>query len=344
MKKTNKKKIDILLEKIVKENLSILKEDDYGGDGYDSYSDYDSYGGGGGYGSSAAQSGLYKIFVQPLVDVGMSALNVFSTLSTSAQEVLKTLIINIPKAIIPWLKTEDYKVIQHRQTVAIASLNSKYAETLKNNMEALKDHDLWGFYFLLDPTRMLGTKAAYEIPGLATTVLEITGFGPALHYAKNVVGKNHGELSSYYTNDSVQRLHQGMIFEQPQEGTQENLQIRQILNSKEAQDKISNNSEILQVRRAVLNDLVEHINEVLQQESYEEIVKLSQFNRIKTDLNKGFKFGKIKREDIDGTKKVVVDEFKKTYRKYYIDMLEQLKKEIPKASKDIEACIKQIIQ
>ena len=320
---------------MVKENLSLLKEDDY-----DQYSDYDSYGGGGGYGNSAAQSGLYKTFVQPLVDVGMSALNVFSTLSTTAQEVLKTIIINIPKAIIPWLKVEDYKKIQHRQTVAIASLNSKYAETLKRNMEALKDHDLWGFYFLINPTRMLGTKAAYEIPGLLTTILEITGFGPALNYTKSLTGKHHGELSAYYSNESINRLTE----EQAQEDPSLNLQIREILNSKEAQEKITNNSEILQVRRAVLNDLVEHINETLTQESYDELVKLPQFNKFKFELNKGFKLGKIKKEDVEGSKKIIVDEFKKVYKKYYIDMLKKLKEEMPEAAKDIETSIKQIIQ
>lgn len=320
---------------MVKENLSILKEDDYGD--YDGYSDYDSYGGGGGYGNSAAQSGLYKTFIQPLVDVGMSALNILSTLSATAQEVLKTLIINIPKAITPWLKVEDYKVIQHRQTVAIASLNSKYAETLKRNMEALKDHDLWGFHFLINPTRMLGTKAAYEIPGLVTTILEITGFGPALHYAKNAIGTDvYAVGATLFALLSGQTPHAG-------ESTQENLQIREMLNSEEVQKKIANNSEILQVRRTTLNDLVEHINEVLRQGSYEEIVKMPQFNKIKSDLNNGFKTGKIKKQDIEGAKKIIVDEFKKAYKEYYIDMLEHLKEEMPEAAKDIEASIKQII-
>lgn len=116
-----------------------------------------------------------------------------------------------------------------------------------------------------------------------------------------------------------------------------------MLNSEEVQKKIANNSEILQVRRTTLNDLVEHINEVLRQGSYEEIVKMPQFNKIKSDLNNGFKTGKIKKQDIEGAKKIIVDEFKKAYKEYYIDMLEHLKEEMPEAAKDIEASIKQII-
>jgi hypothetical protein len=323
------KELNVLLEEMVTE--AILKEDE--GDesgGYPSgiYGDYyDSMGTGGTSGQNPAH-GMYKAFIEPLTDIVGSAMNVIQTLTVGAQEIFKTIIGNIPGLLVPWLRTEDYESMSRRQAASLQLVKNQYSEILLRNQQYLKDHDLWGFSFLMDPASMLGAQLTSKVPGMALGIIKLLGFG-------SMIGHNR-----FNFNPKPIHVEEGIIKEAPQD----NQQIDKILSDPKVQEALKNNPEILAVREALLKGIVEHISQFMAVKSFEELMTLGKgkFSRIQQFLNGSFKSGKIKQQDIEGMKQGVLAKFKEEYRDHYVKLLTDMAQKSPNAKNSIDKAIHQI--
>lgn len=192
--------LKILIEQAIDEVL--LKEDE--GDGGDyghstegsAYSGWGGAYGGGGYGSGSGTAETFGIspqFLQamgisPLFDIIQTAAYAIKSISAAAQHFIIQLVPMFKELVIPFYHA-DYNEMEQKRLEHLDKLNNKYADVLGRNEVALKDHDLWGMFFMLAPERMLTTQTMRAIPRLAEELVELVGLGnPHLHQQFKDVG------------------------------------------------------------------------------------------------------------------------------------------------------------
>lgn len=341
MSKPNKE-LDNLLTEMVEEALIFEDEDgDYGG-----YGGYGDGGHGGGYGSS---SEMYKTFVQPFTDIAGSVLHAVQTLTVGGREMLRHITTNIPKLLIPFFRRgsiipsyddiEDSQTMRKRQDGALATVHNQYADILKRNSEMMRDHDLWGFAFFMDPTSMLGAKAVQQVPGLATSMLDVLGLN-SLHtsYAQRYT---YGPRN-LRVDDGLQPSSKPLITEEVPNKNDE--QAAKMFADPKVIQALKTNPQIIAVRKAMLAALVAEVKDFLSIKSFEDLLAKGegQLNTLQQFMNNSYKEGKIKKPDVASLKQGVVAEFKKEYKKHYVDMLTSMMSKAPAAKADIQSAIKQI--
>jgi hypothetical protein len=191
--------LKLLLEEKIKQ---ILKEDDGGGDygGETAGSAYSGWGtgmgmgGGGGVGTGTAETyGLSPQFllamgITPLWDIVQTAAYAIKSITASAQHIVRQLIPMVKELLIPFYHA-DYKAFEQERLEHLGQIDNKYANVLGRNEVALKDHDLWGMFFMLYPEQMLSTQFIRAMPELTEEVVELVGFGdPHKHQGYKDVG------------------------------------------------------------------------------------------------------------------------------------------------------------
>lgn len=328
------KQVDKLLESMVEEALLREDEGDDSG-GYPSgiYDDYYSSQGGGGIGLGGdTASGMYRAFIQPLTDIVGSGMNAIQTLTVLGQEMLKNLLTNVPKLLVPWLKTEDYASMRNKQDQAVAFVKNQYADILKRNEHYLKDHDLWGFYFLMDPSLMLGTQLVDKAPDFAVAIIDLLGFKNLRTYRpqKLLLGPR-----AIRADEGVEHI---------QEGTQENQQIRELFKDPKVLEALKNNPQVAAVRKAVLKGMVDEVKIFMSIPSFEQLMEKGngKFSLLQQYLNTSYQNKKVTPQDIEGLKQGLLGKFKEEYKKHYVDLLRDAAKKTPSAQTDINAAIEQI--
>ena len=305
----------------------ILFEDDDGGD--DSYSTgYPSglHGAmGGGYegaGNSPPWSDpLIKTFVQPITDIFNTAIYGVKNLTASAVQTLKYLVTNVPKLIVPFIKTENWEVVKKNLDDKLSKLHNRYAGVIHRNLDMLKDHDLQGMAFFLDPTLFLGAKLTQFSPDFTREVFEILGLDVdhLMHHNHPRPHNQPNDRKHWWNRETDFSIYESILFEDQTEDAQQ---------------------EIKQVRQQILAAIFETIAEVLNAD-YAQLIKLlgTKGSSVQQRLSTGFKTKAITPTDVEGSKKVVVLAIKKEYKKQMLLQLEQLKQQVPTAKGDIDQLI-----
>jgi hypothetical protein len=309
-----------------------LKEDDGGDEGggypsgiYDDY--YDSMG--GGMGGGDYRNDLLNTFVTPFTDIFKTALYGLKMLTAGAQQLVRQVLHNLPRAMVPFFKQEDYSETVKRRKAKFATIKGEYAEVLKRNMEYLSDHDLWGMAFMMDPSLMLGAKLVQHSPELTKEIIELIGFG-----------KSDGTHSHHRQHESVLPNMQKLLFEdfdQP-EPDQETVK-------KAFQENPELNQQLQIVRKSVLDSYYEQVSDFLSElNSFDDIpTKFGAVGqKVQSNLNQAFQQKKITLKDVEPIKQNLLSVFKKEYVQHYLKQLEELKKLVPDASSEIETTIKKI--
>ena len=157
--KINKEKERKLLEELIKENvkleLALIKEAEF-------------------------NDPLLKIFVQPFTDIIDTARAGIEKVSGAAWTHIGSLAKQAVALAIPFLSTGTLDQIQkdaeQRIEQQLSTVNQKYGPALKRNYDAMRNRDLWGVAFLLNPQLFLGIKTAMVAPEVALSALEaLTG-------------------------------------------------------------------------------------------------------------------------------------------------------------------------
>jgi len=325
------KKLERLIESMVQESL--LLEDDDGGDDsgaypsgiYNDYYDSMGYGGGGsghGYGNA-----LYQTFVQPLTDIYHTAMYGLKMLSASAQQIVRQVLVNVPKLLVPFYNTEDYQSLLRRRNAKLQAIENKYTEVLKRNIEYLHDHDLQGMAFLLDPSLFLGAKLVQQTPAVAQGLLELVGLGTNLYTSK--------EMNSLFGPKLYQ--HESLI----REG---NEQILQMASNPQVAKKLLELPEVKSVQNEILGSIVEQVKEFLAIPTFEELLKHTKgsLSPVQQQLNASYRSKQITPNDVPNTKQALLVKIKTDYQKHYIEMLKKLKTMAPGAATAITKAISQI--
>lgn len=335
MRRENKTRIKQLVESV------ILVEDDGGGDsgGDSSYgTGYPSglHGGmGGGYEGAGNASPwtdpLITTFVRPLTDIFNTAVYGVKNLTASAVQTLKYLVTNVPKLIVPFMKTDNWEIIKKNLDDKLSKLHSRYAGVIHRNLDMLKDHDLQGMAFLLDPTLFLGAKLTQFSPEITREVFEVLGLDME-HNSHHAHPKPHldpDDRKHWWNREKNFAVFESIIFEDEDNSSPE----------------VSEESlgEIKLVRQEILSAIFQTITEVLNAD-YSQLIKIlgSRGSALQQQLSKGFKTKAISAQDVEGSKKVVVIAVKKEYKKQILVELEQLKQQVPSAKSDIDKLIAQI--
>ncbi len=160
-------------KEIIKENLNkeLLAEDEggdsgmAGGGGLGSdnaslgtvASEYqNSMGGMGGQNYGATQGNeLFNIFLQPFLDIFLTGLWGLEKLTQWSKSFLSMLIKGAISTVTPFIRT-DYTEVWQKHHKRMEGVDQKYQEVLKRNEEAMKMTDVWGMFFLMDPTAFIG--------------------------------------------------------------------------------------------------------------------------------------------------------------------------------------------
>lgn len=259
-----------LLESYVNEAITevLTEDDDGGGYGYGDGGDYYGGGGGGGYGyGGGGEGGLYNTFIRPFVDVVQTGKYAIKAMAATTKSLLKQVLVSIPALILPFVKA-DFDKIRQKEEQEIGTIKGKYADVLKRNMDMLRDHDLWGVAFMLDPSLMFGAKAVQYAPGVIKDLLEM-------------VGINVGHSSGKHQFEGRQRLREA---DESLQGLVANQQVIE-----HVKQKLATHPDVVAVRTRILNDFLDRAKEVMSSKTLEEFVaktgtKIPQMNVIPKDL------------------------------------------------------------
>lgn len=130
----------------------VLTEDDFG-----DYGGMGDYGGGGG--GDMWPGSLYKILVEPFVDVGKVAMGAAEDITSKGRRVIETAMQGLASVVIPGLAAE-YDTIKKAEQKRAAEIKQKYGAVLKRIDEAFEG-DALGFAFMLAPAHFI-TKTVLE--------------------------------------------------------------------------------------------------------------------------------------------------------------------------------------
>lgn len=131
----------------------VLVEDDFGD--YGGMGDY----GGGSMGGDPWSGSLYKILVEPFVDVGKVAMGAAQDITSKGRQVIETAMQGLASIVIPGLAAE-YDTIKKAEQKRAAEIKQKYGDVLKR-IDASFEGDATGFAFMLAPAHFI-TKTVLE--------------------------------------------------------------------------------------------------------------------------------------------------------------------------------------
>jgi hypothetical protein len=366
MKKENK-----ILAKIIFEAINeILNEDDGGDYGGDSSlsgigSGYGGAGGGFSTGGRAENFGLSEDFllamgITPLKDIIDTGLFAIKSISASAKHFLKQLVPIAIGVVVPFSEHYVQKSLdkmEEERIEQLTKLKNKYAAVLGRNMMAMHDHDMWGMFFLLAPDKMLATQAAFNVPGLVESLLELTGFGEPVRergfksnqgyfnfrissrqgpMGFNTDG-NYGSLESMPKNlySSVERKGNRLLEEEDKVITK---------SKKEVMDAIKNNKDVKTTQEVLLSGFLDGFVKTLRgitTASYEQLDNMMNLSEITKQLDTH-----LAGKDLEQSKVAMSSLVKKKFidqtKVMFVKELEKIAKEVPGAKQKVQGIIDKI--
>lgn len=161
-------------EQLLKEFISLLKEEDYG------YS-YDGINlSMGGMGPGGAHFGsdkeLYNIFIKPFTDVFNVAKGKTKEMSQRTQTLAKIGFEALATTLIPIL-ADDYDQLFAEEQQELQKIKSEYAEVYNATWDVLKDNDVVLAAFMYAPAAVLSYAFFQEAPKAALDLLSVLGGG-----------------------------------------------------------------------------------------------------------------------------------------------------------------------
>lgn len=321
----------------------------------------------GGVGNTNSNS-LYNTFIQPFVDVGVTAAYGIEKLSAQAQTVLKGLIGGLGALIIPFYEF-DFETFREQERSEIEKIKNKYSKTLKANIDAITTNDAFGMAFLLAPGAMLANQLVFKAP---TYVLKLLGVmvgnnsewvnkvNSKINSAPNIGfhdpgGHHAGAWNSGMDGGSSMDSYG---FYEALNGTSENAKVllekndevskelKGILSSKEFLNDLSKSPIIQGMKKDAVSVIVNHVKEVLAVNSYEELRKKSVndagFAQISAELMKLNQSGQFPKENNPVAANVLLGEIKKGFKNFWIKKINQMISQYPESSKELMAAIKEI--
>jgi hypothetical protein len=122
---------------------------------------------------------LYNTFIQPFVDVGITAAYGLEKLSAQVLTVVKGFFLGLPTLFVPFLEY-DYEAFREEEAEKVENVKKKYEKTLQANLDAIVSNDAFGLAFLLAPATVMGAQLAVKAPMTALKVFDVLTGGLGL--------------------------------------------------------------------------------------------------------------------------------------------------------------------
>lgn len=293
---------------------------------------------------------LYNTFIQPFVDVGITAGYGLEKLSAQVQTVVKGFLLGLPTLIVPFLEY-DYEAFREEEKEKVDSIKKKYEKTLQANLDAITSNDAFGLAFLLAPASVLGAQLAVKAPEAALKVLDVLTGGSGVF--KNIqqalsgpsgIGFHDpgGHASGAWASGG------GGGYGDYGDGINEDKEpsIKNAFKDKKVLDAIQKSPVAQQMKRDAVGIIVGHIQRFLGLQDYDQMRKMAQgdvgFNQIGQKLAQMNQSGQVPVQNNQIITQAMVPQLKQAYKDFWIKQMQQLAKKYPEASTEIVNGIKQV--
>lgn len=333
-----------LLETIIQNEVitTFLTEDDDGGGDYggDSslggiYGDYynslgymDHYGYGGGHGgggghhnNSGDGNGVLDAFgLGAITDIFKTGMWAGKTLTSQATSAIKQVVLSLLDIAVPFYDIKFDK-LKEEELRELAQIKNQYAQVLERNEKFMRDHDMWGIAFVLDPQLMLGAKVIQNSPQLVrelTGLLGVPNLIPKAIQWKQKPKWHHFESKKNDSNPNVVIVTEQEATTSPEK------------NKKATEpSSLTHAPSVVQFRQNFLKKVLEEVQRIKQATSVEELVPAATRTTATTKPN-------MKRVALVGLKQGLVN--------HIVSWLESIAKTAPNIANEIRAVINNIKQ
>jgi len=300
---------------------------------------------------------LYNTFIQPFLDVGITAAYGLEKLSAQVGTVIKGFFLGLPTLFVPFLEY-DYKAFREEEKEKIEHIKKKYEKTLQANLDAITSNDAFGLAFLLAPATVMGAQLAVKVPVAGLRVLDILTGGTGVF--KNFVqslsvpasigfhdpgGHERGAWANIWGGDT-DWYDYGIYEEKNLDQKKLSLALQKALKDKKILSAIQNSPIAKQMRQDAVSVIVQHIQRFMNLQDYNEMRKLAKddvgFAQISQELAKLNQSGKVPVQDNPIITQAMVPELKKAYKEFWIKQMQQLIQKYPEANAELIQGIKQV--
>lgn len=298
------------------------------------------------------ENDLYNTFIQPFVDVGITAAYGIEKLSAQVQTVVKGFLYGLPTLFVPFLEF-DYESFREDEKQKVEAIKKKYSKTLKANLDAITSNDAFGLAFLLAPSSILAAQLVAKVPSAAMNLLGIflgdsAIFGDIQKALKGVAnvgfhdpgGHNPGAWATQgggYADD-------GWVTEA--KGAKEASAIQKILQNKKVQAAFQTSPLAKQMRMEGVNVIVDHVKRFLALQSYDQMRKLARndqgFAQISQAMQQLNQSGQLPTQDNPTVAQAMVPKLKEVYKDFWIKKMQELAGQYPEAQAELQAGIKSL--
>jgi hypothetical protein len=299
------------------------------------------------------ENDLYNTFIQPFVDVGITAAYGIEKLSTQVQTVVKGFLYGLPTLFVPFLEF-DYESFREDEKKKVDDLKKKYGKTLQANLDAITSNDAFGLAFLLAPSTILAAQLAAKVPAAALKILGIflgdsAIFGDVQKAISGVANVGFhdpgGHSAGAWATQGGGYADDGWVTEAKEAG--DSSEILKILKDKKVQAAFQKSPLARQMRQDGVNVIVDHVKRFMSAKSYDELRRLARndqgFAQIGQALKQLNQSGQVPPQDNPTVAQAMVPKLKETYRDFWVKKMQELASQYPEAQAELQGGIKTLL-
>ena len=304
-----------------------------------------------------------KLFIEPFVDIGKTAIAGIKKTGAAAFSNIKSLAGQTAIALLPFISTKEMDRFKKSENDKlknhIANVDQEYADVLNRTAEALQSQNFSTIRFLANPSEFIAFSLAQKAPGLALDLLSIlTGGMQAItdlksqyEASQNKSYQGSSDNQQYYAGQNVGGF-EGGYYEGANsnksrllENSAQNISqlIKQLSQNPQIQQKINSNPIFSELRKSTIDSVLERARTVAGFKTYEQFKTFvgPDFANFEKNVNSSLPKDATG-ENIKKLQQEQVVTFKKAYHKIFNNYLNGLQKQNPKLSQEIEKALKEL--
>lgn len=334
----NVKKLKALLNEAVKEGLMAEDGDYY----YDGMSFYDDSPGGMGGGSGSGRKSVGQIFFDPVKDIAQTAAYAGQYLTTKVKNVAGALISGLVAGLVPYTDkggklgvSRAFNHFNEKEVQQLGKLDKTYGTYLQNNIEALKNSDVIGLAFLLNPKVILASKLLASAPGVSLGLLDIITGGSASNLVKSASSafKYSGDTNLNEQEEGAN----GVIANS--KGLSQALS--KLAQDPEFQKKIDNSPVTKKMQADGAKLIMQRLTPLIQSKTLDELSKYVNKD-LRASVGDLVRQGKITQQEQPAFEAELLRQTKETIKQQYIKTLEALSQAQPNAANVLQDLVTKI--
>lgn len=321
---------------------AFLKEDgDYSYDGMSFYDDTPTMDHGGG--SSGGRKSIGQIFFDPVKDIAKTATYASKYMATKVKNAAGSILSGLVAGLIPYTDKDGklgvsraFNFFNQKEVKELGALDSQYGKYLQNNIEALKNSDVIGLAFLLNPKIILASKLLTTAPGVSLGLLDIITGGEASNLVKSAA--RHVTYDTHkYTNEN-----QEATGEVTGNANDLSKSLANLAKNDEFQKKLINSPVAKKMQADAAKLILQRVTPILKSTTIDQLTTVTGKD-IRATLDQMASQGKIAPQERQAFEQEFIRQFKEMVKQQYIKALESMSQKLPEAANAIQNIINQIL-